>query len=208
MDDRLRAVADSVRGFMPSDEGLGLYEAGLTAAGLGPLLEIGAYCGKSAVYLGAAAQAKGTVVFSVDHHRGSEEHQAGEEYHDPALVDDEGRIDTLPEFRRSIARAHLEDVVVGVVGRSEVVAAKWRTPLGLVFIDGGHGQEAAESDYEGWAPWVLPGGLLVLHDVFEDPSEGGRPPYEIFRRALASGAFAERGGVRTLRILERVDDGL
>lgn len=208
MDERLRAVAEDARGFMPPAEGAALYEAGLIAADLGPLVEIGSYCGKSAVYLGAAARVKQTVLFSIDHHRGSEEHQAGEEFHDPALVDEDGRVDTLPEFRRTISRAGLEDVVVGVVGASAVVAHSWGTPLGLVFIDGGHSSEAAEADYLGWARWVRTGGLLVIHDVFEDPREGGRPPFEIFTRALASEAFERRGATGSLRVLERVRDGL
>ena len=208
VDERLRAVADAARGFMPRDEGLALYEAGLAAAAVGPLLEVGSYCGKSAVYLGAAARAQNTILFSIDHHRGSEEHQEGEEYHDPDLVDETGRVDSFPEFRRTIALADLEDAVVGIVGASATVGRAWKTPVGLVFIDGGHSLAAASSDYETWAPWVLPRGLLVIHDVFEDPSEGGRPPYEIFRRALDSGAFEERAGSGSLRILERVGDGL
>lgn len=208
MDERLRDVAASARGFMPADEGLALYDAGLAAGAVGPLLEIGSYCGKSTVYLGAAARATNSVVFSIDHHQGSEEHQAGEEYYDPDFVDDTGNVDTLPEFRRTIARAGLEDAVVGVVGRSEIIARSWRTPLGLVFIDGGHSMSAAAADYEGWAPWVVHAGLLVIHDVFEDPREGGRPPYEIFRRALGSGAFALRSATGSLRVLERVGDGL
>ncbi len=208
MDERLRATAESARGFMPADEGIALYEAGLAGAEIGPLLEIGSYCGKSAVYLGAAARLKKSLVFSIDHHRGSEEHQVGEEYHDPALVDDEGRVDTLAEFRRTIAQAKLEDVVVGVVGDSAVVAREWATPLGLVFIDGGHSAQAAEADYLGWAKWVMPRGLLVIHDVFEDPKAGGRPPFEIWQRALASGVFAQRSARGSLRVLERVGDGL
>jgi predicted O-methyltransferase YrrM len=175
---------------MPDDEGLALYRAGLAAASIGPLLEIGTYCGKSAVYLGAAAAERGTVVYTLDHHRGSEENQAGWEHHDERLVDrDTGRMDTLPFFRRTIAEAGLEETVVAIVGPSDVVGAHWSTPLGLVFIDGGHGAEPAHRDYERWAAKVAAGGLLAIHDVFPDPAEGGRPPYEIYMRALDSGLF-------------------
>jgi predicted O-methyltransferase YrrM len=172
------------------------------------MLEIGSYCGKSAVYLGVAARAVDTILFSIDHHRGSEEHQPGEEYHDPELSDGSGRVDTFPEFRNTIARAGLDDTVVAIVGASAIVARAWDTPLGLVFIDGGHSREAAHADLDAWGSLVLPGGLLVIHDVFEDPSEGGRPPYEIFRRALDSGAFEERSREGSLRVLERVGNGL
>ena len=149
---------------------------------LGPLLEIGTYCGKSAIYLGAAARAGSTVLYTVDHHRGSEENQAGWEHHDERLVDPRtGRMDTLPLFRRTIEDAGLEDVVVAVIGSSPTVAAHWATPLGLVFIDGGHAFDVALADYEGWARFVVPGGLLVFHDVFEDPADGGQAPYEVWR---------------------------
>lgn len=206
MPDRLRRAAEEARGFMPPDEGLALYEAAMSLAVPGPLLEVGSYCGKSAVYLGAAARARGRLLFAVDHHRGSEENQPGWEHHDPELVDpDLGVMDTLPFFRRTVRGAGLEDTVVAVVGDSPAVAAAWASPLAMVFIDGGHGPEPAHADYEGWAPHVAPGGLLAIHDVFRDPADGGRPPYEIYRRALDSGAFAEVSAVGSLRILSRAD---
>ena len=206
MDERLLAVARAAKGFMPEDEGLALHDAGLRAAasGLGPLLEVGTYCGKSAVYLGAAAREHGAVLFTVDHHRGSEENQAGWEHHDTEVVDPEtGRMDTLPFFRRTIHQAGLEDTVVGVVGPSPVVAAAWRTPLAFLFIDGGHGEEPAWADYRGWTPHLLPGGLLAIHDVFPDPADGGRPPYELFVQARHSGGFAELAQTGSLRVLRR-----
>jgi MMP 1-O-methyltransferase len=205
MDERLLEVARAVKGFMPEDEGLALHDAALAAGRLGPLLEIGTYCGKSAVYLGAAAHEVGGVVFTVDHHHGSEENQPGWEHHDASLVDRRtGRMDTLPFFRRVVEEAGLEDVVVAVVGDSATVAAHWRTPLSLLFIDGGHGDGPAHADYDGWARWVMAGGLLAIHDVFPDPADGGRPPYEVYLRAIASGAFEEREAVGSLRVLARV----
>ena len=206
MDDHLREVAEAAIGFMPPDEGMALYRVGLRAADVGPLLEIGSYCGKSAVYLGAAAQEQKTVLFTIDHHRGSEENQAGWEHHDSQLVDSRtGRMDTLPFFRRTIEEAGLEDSVVAIVGPSDVVGTYWTTPLGLVFIDGGHGSEPAHRDYETWAPKVAAGGLLAIHDVFPDPAQGGRPPYEIYTRALESGRFDEVDDARcgSLRVLCR-----
>ena len=208
MDQFLIERARAAKGFMPEPEGFALYKAGLRAVRHGPLFEIGSYCGKSAIYLGAAASERNGMVFSLDHHRGSEEHQPGEQYHDPGLVDPDGRFDTLQEFRQTIESAGLTKVVIGMVGDSATVARWWQTPLGLVFIDGGHSREAAQADYEGWAPRVIRGGLLVIHDVFEDPRAGGRPPYEIFTRALDSGAFVPSGGVDSLRVLERVGDGI
>jgi MMP 1-O-methyltransferase len=183
-----------------------LHRAGLGAPH-GPFLEVGSYCGKSAVYLGAAARHRGTVLFSVDHHRGSEENQPGEVYHDPAVADPRtGRVDTLPHFRSTLEAARLEDSVIAVVSRSDVAARHWRTPLALVFIDGGHTEAAAQADFEGWAPHLIAGGLLVIHDVFSQPADGGQAPFHVFRRALDSGRFTEAAGRGSLRIL-RADPG-
>jgi MMP 1-O-methyltransferase len=203
----LLAAARAAKGFMPEDEGMALYRAacraGKTFAGA-TFVEIGAWCGKSTLYLGAAAAESGAVVFSVDHHHGSEENQAGWEHHDAEVVDRRsGRIDTLPFWRRAIDDAGLGSVVVGVVGDSPTVASRWRTPLALCFIDGGHGSEPAWADYRGWAPHVAPGGWLVIHDVFPDPAQGGRPPYELWSEALSSGEFGEDGECGSLRVLRR-----
>ncbi len=208
MDPDLRRVAEAARGFMPPDEGLALHEAGRLAAAEvpgAPLLEVGSYCGKSTIYLGAAAAAASTVLVAVDHHRGSEENQPGWEHHEPDLVDPElGVMDTLPTFRRTVYRAGLEGSVVAVVGDSPAVAGFWSTPCALVFIDGGHGEEPAAADYRRWTPHVAPGGLLVIHDVFPDPADGGRPPYEcIYLPALRSGRFAELSATGSLRVLRR-----
>src|SRR5262245_20690358 len=144
MDPELRARAEAARGFMPDDEGGALYDAAMAVAVDGPLLEVGSYCGKSALYLGAAARELGRVLFSVDHHRGSEENQPGWEWHEPDLVDPEvGRMDTLPVFRRTVHDAGLEGTVVAVVADSPTLAKAWTTPLALLFIDGGHGTEPA-----------------------------------------------------------------
>ena len=204
----LVAAAGAAKGFLPDDEAAALHHAGLVAAesGLGPLLEVGAYCGKSAVWLGAAARAGGTVLFSVDHHRGSEENQPGWEWHDPDLVDPAtGRMDTLPFWRRTIASAGLEGCVIAVVGESTVVGDAWGSPLALLFIDGGHGDDVVRADERAWAHHVAAGGLLAIHDVFPDPADGGRPPYELFCRLLASGGFAEvpELGEGSLRVLRR-----
>ena len=211
MDDRseaLFAFADAIRGFMPPDEGRALHNYASTVAVEGPFLEVGSYCGKSTVYLGAAACQRGRLLFAVDHHRGSEENQPGWEWHEPDLVDPaSGLIDTLPEFRRTIRDSGLDGTVVAVIGDSPSVAAVWGTPLALLFIDGGHGVEPAHADYQGWVPHLAEGGTLLIHDVFPDPADGGRPPFEIYQRAVASGAFEEIDAVGSLRALRRTGPG-
>ena len=200
-------AAEAARGFMPPDEGLALANAAAsTDASLGPMLEVGGYCGKSACYLGPIAARLDTILYSVDHHRGSEENQPGWEWHEPDLVDPRvGEMDTLPFFRRTIHDAGLEGVVVPVVGESATVARHWSTPLSFLFIDGGHGKEPAANDYRLWTPHVSVGGSLVIHDVFPDPADGGRPPYEdIYLPALESGLFRECSATGSLRVLVRI----
>src|SRR4051794_35643137 len=194
----LLQLAREAKGFMPEDEGLLLHRWARERLPHGPVLEVGTYCGKSAIYLGAAAREVGGTVFTVDHHRGSEENQAGWEHHDASLVDPElGLMDTLPVFRRTIARAGLEDQVVAVVGRRTTVSGLWRTPLSLLFIDGGHAEVHAQNDYAGWAPWLMNGGALVIHGVFPDPADGGAPPYPAFPPAIEGGSLGEgRGATR------------
>ena len=196
--------AEAARGFMPPDEGVALWQAAAEAPA-GALLEVGSYCGKSACYIGPAAASAGQTLFCIDHHRGSEENQAGWEWHEPDLVDPViGKMDTLPLFRRTVYQAGLEDSVIAVVGESARVARLWTTPLAFLFIDGGHGIEPARQDYELWTPHVAPGGTLVIHDVFPDPEDGGRPPYEeIYLPALASGLFTETSATGSLRVLQR-----
>lgn len=200
-----KQLLESVKGFMDPEEGRRLYLTALEAACLGPCLEVGSYCGKSALYLGAACRQQGAVLFSIDHHRGSEEQQPGQEYFDPELLDQaSGRIDTFGFLRDTLARADLEDTVAPLVCRSELAARQWATPLGLVFIDGGHSFEAARLDYESWAPHLLPGGYLLIHDIFEDPADGGQAPWEVYQLALASGRFEELPRTKSLGVLRRL----
>jgi hypothetical protein len=204
-----RDLALATKGFMPADEGDALRAAAIDAASAvpeAPMLEVGSYCGRSTVWLGDAAEQTGRVLFALDHHRGSDENQAGWEYHDAEVVDTRiGKMDTLPFFRSSIHDAGLEDTVVALIGRSPVVASAWTTPLAFLFIDGGHGVEPARLDYEGWTPHIAVGGTLAIHDVFPHPDDGGRPPYEqIFLPALESGRFELISATGSLRILRRL----
>ncbi len=194
----------TVKGFLDPQEGRALYEAARRCAAAGPCLEIGSYCGLSTLYLGAGCKAQGGILFALDHHQGSEEHQPGEEWHDPELADPEGRgVWTFSAFRRTLRAAQLEETVVPVVAPSRIAARGWATPLAMLFIDGGHSSQAARDDYRLWTPFLIPGGTLAIHDVFPDPAQGGRPPFEIYRQALASGRFRETGAVKSLRLLAR-----
>ena len=197
-------LISATRGFLDEDEGRCLYQIALEASRAGPCLEIGSYCGKSTIYIGIACKTNNGILFSVDHHRGSEEQQPGQAYFDPALFDPEtGRVDTFHEFRKTLEKAGLEDTVVAMVSRSDAAARLWATPLSMVFIDGGHTAEAALADYACWAPHIMPGGYLLIHDIFEDPAEGGQAPHHIYNLACSSGQFDPLPRIKTLGVLQR-----
>lgn len=201
----LPADIDQIKGFLADDEAQALYAHAYEASALGPVLEIGSYCGKSTIYLGLACRQRHGTVFALDHHRGSEEHQRGEFFHDPDLYDaSAGVMDTFREFRRNIHRAGLDETVVPVVAGSETAARHWQTPLAMVFIDGGHSLDAALTDYRCWTPHLMRGGILAIHDLFADAHSGGQAPYAIFRMAKASGLFADLGQVNSLGLLRRL----
>lgn len=194
-----------VKGFLAAEEGAALYAVALQQAAHGPCVEIGGYCGKSALYIGTACAEAGEILFSIDHHRGSEENQPGWDYFDEDVWDTAANsVDTLPFFRTNIRNAGLEGTVIPIVGRSIDIATRWQTPVSFLFIDGGHTMEHALNDYRGWLPHVMSNGVVAIHDVFPDPKDGGRPPFEIYKRALASDLFVEEQAVSSLRILRRI----
>ena len=199
-----KAKIDKTKGFLDEREANYLYKLALKAGKNGPCLEIGSYCGKSSVFLGAACKENSTVLFSIDHHGGSEEQQPGEEYFDPDLVDKEmGKIDTLRYFRKTIADFDLEDIVIPIIGRSAVIGGVWKTPLSLIFIDGSHAYDSVLSDYSIWAKNLITGGYLLFHDIFSDPAKGGQAPYLVYKNAVASGIYEEMPTCESLGILRR-----
>lgn len=196
---------DKVKGFLAEDEGEALYQYALAASKLGPCLEIGSYCGKSTVYFGSACKESNSILYALDHHRGSEEHQKGEEYHDSDLWDQKAELfDSFWHFRQTMRNAQLEDIVVPIVSSSAVASNHWTTQLGMVFIDGGHSMEAALCDYQSWAGHIVAGGILAIHDIFPNPADGGQAPYEIWKLAKASGLFEQLPTVNTLGVFRRI----
>jgi predicted O-methyltransferase YrrM len=199
----LAALAGRTKGFMPDDEATALREAAASAA-RGLWLEIGTYCGRSTVHLGAVAAGRGSHLVTLDHHYGSEENQPGWQWHDQSLVDPgTGRLDTLPSLRRTLADAGLEGTVSVLVATTQQVAPWWTTPLTLLFLDGSHTEEGAQHDYAAFAQHLLPGGVLAVHDVFPYPRDGGQPPWRVVQRALADGTFTQVGEHGSLRVLRR-----
>ena len=204
---KLPSHLNSVKGFLDHNEGICLYNHALSSSKKGPILEIGSYCGKSTIYLATAAKEYNCSVYSVDHHTGSEENQVGWEYHDIELFDEEtGKINSFPEFMRNLRKANLLDTVIPIVSDSSLVSRDWKIPLSMIFIDGGHTMEAAFNDFNNWKDKIIKGGILAIHDVFPNPDDGGRPPFEIYRKALSEKNFKEVEAVKSLRILEKLNE--
>ncbi len=201
----LAEVIAQTRGFMPTAEADALRAAAADTGG-GLWLEVGTYCGLSTLHLAAVAHAVGAQLVTLDHHHGSEENQPGWEYHDPETVDPyTGRMDTLPFLRHALHDAGLEAAVSVLVATTQQVAAWWTTPVNLLFLDGNHTHQVAQHDYAAFAPHLVRDGLLAVHDVFPDPADGGRPPYDVVQRALGSGAFERVGGHGSLWVLRRTN---
>lgn len=208
IDATLKAVALATKGFMPEQEGDALYAAACRAGDelpRLPMVEVGTYCGRSTVWLGAAAKRKKTVLFTVDHHSGSEENQQGWEWFDESLVDAKtNRLNTLPTFIQTMKQAQLGDFVVPIVAESQLASRQFVSEISFCFIDGGHGNVPTQIDYEAWVPKVVNSGYLAIHDVFIDPRDGGQAPHDfIYRPALDSGKFSEVLSAGSLRVLQR-----
>lgn len=196
---------NTVKGFLDPIEGEALYLYAKQYVRNNPCLEIGSYCGKSSVYLGSAVKENDQKLYSIDHHKGSEEQQPGEEYFDSDLINAEGNgIDTLPFFLETIEKSKLDKFVIPIVSSSEEAYQDFTLNFDMVFIDGGHSEKAAQKDYELWSKRITKGGLLAIHDVFPNPEDGGRPPYNIYRRALESGNFKKLEMIKTLGLLKKV----
>lgn len=203
--DSIHKLAGQVKGFLEPEEGRRLYALALEVAHMGPCLEIGSYCGKSALYLGSACRERKATLYAIDHHRGSEEQQPGEYYFDPDLFNPFlFRVDTFGHFRQTLQRAGLEEVVVPLVASSAAAANGWGTPLSLVFIDGGHAYDTVLTDYERWYPHILAGGYLLFHDIYPNPADGGQAPYEVYQKAVDSGRYKEKSMTGSLGVLQRV----
>ncbi len=201
-------LVNEIKGFLDEEEGARLYDVAKKASKIGPCLEIGTYCGKSTIYFGSACRENDGVLFTIDHHRGSEEQQYGEGYFDPDLYDYElKKVDTFRTFRDTLEKADLEDTVVPIVSKSYLTAKMWSTPLSLVFIDGGHTFAAAYNDYNCWAKHIMPGGYLLVHDIFKNPEKGGQAPFHVYKLAIASGQFKVLEMTKTLGVLQRYKCG-
>jgi len=194
-----------VKGFLSDKEAKKLQELFLNVHHLGAVLEIGTYCGKSTLNFAHVAKKINGLVFTVDHHTGSEEHQLGEEYHDEDLFDKRlNKFNTLPEFLKNIRSSNLGQFIIPLINKSSEASETFSELISMLFIDGGHSSEAAFSDYNSWKDKISSGGLLVIHDVFPNPKDGGRPPFEIYSAAQKSKEFDDLGIYETLGILKKI----
>ena len=128
----------SLKGFMPVHEGTALMKWCSEFCTSNPVLEIGSFCGKSAHLMAYALQGNNQKVFTIDHHLGSEEHQADQEYFDPEIYDENLKVvNTLPIFLKNLESQNLSSEIITLIGKSKEIAKTWNRKLGLLFIDGG-----------------------------------------------------------------------
>ncbi|MDC0207964.1 class I SAM-dependent methyltransferase [Pseudomonadota bacterium] len=187
---------DNLKGFMPSHEGLALTKWAEKFSQYGPALEIGTFGAKSALYIAAGSSIHDQLVYTIDHHSGSEEHQLGEEYFDPEIYDKKlGRVNTVPLMQTNLQQFDESNLVVPIIANANSIAPSWRSELGLLFIDGSHTEISTLNDYDNWSSKLHSHGALVIHDIYEKPEDGGQAPYLIYQKALTEG----------FQLYERVD---
>ncbi len=197
-------VWGDIKGFMDKDEAERLYALALQSSKNGPALEIGSYCGKSAYIIGSACKENSSILFSIDHHRGSEEQQPFEEYFDKDLFDQKlSRVNTFPFFQETITRTGLENTVVPIIASSNIAGKMWQTPISMLFIDGGHSFKACHEDFLTWACHIKTNGFLIIHDIFKNPEKGGQAPRQVYEIAIESGNYNELEMTKTLGVLKR-----
>ena len=179
---------NSLKGFMPSHEGLALTKWAEEFSHYGPALEIGTFGAKSALYIAAGTSIHNQLVYTIDHHSGSEEHQRGEDYFDPEIFDEKlGRINTVPLMQANLQQFDESKWVIPILANANSIAPSWKIELGLLFIDGSHTEKSAMNDYENWNSKLHSNGALVIHDIYEKPKDGGQAPYLIYQKALTEG---------------------
>jgi predicted O-methyltransferase YrrM len=187
---------NNLKGFMPSHEGLALTKWAEEFSHYGPALEIGTFGAKSTLYIAAGSSILNQLVYTIDHHSGSEEHQLGEEYFDPEIYDEKlGRVNTVPLMQSNLQQFDESKWIVPILANANSVAPSWSTELGLLFIDGSHTEISAMNDYDNWRSKLHSKGALVIHDIYEKPEDGGQAPYLIYQKALEEG----------FQLYERVD---
>ena len=194
---------DSIKGFLDLNEGIALYEEVKRVSENNFCVEIGSYCGKSTCFIGQACKENKSKLITIDHHKGSEEQQLGELYFDAEVYDEKlGRVNTLPLLEKNLAKFDLEDVVKPLVMDSISASKIVENNADLIFIDGSHTFESAESDYELWKNKIKKGGTLAIHDIYDSENEGGQAPNKIFKQSLNEGFnFIKR--VKSLVLLQK-----
>ena len=194
---------DSIKGFLELNEGIALYEEVKRVSENNFCVEIGSYCGKSTCFIGQACKENKSKLITIDHHKGSEEQQLGELYFDAEVYDEKlGRVNTLPLLEKNLAKFDLEDIVKPLVMDSISASKIVENNADLIFIDGSHTFESAESDYELWKNKIKKGGTLAIHDVYDSEDEGGQAPNKIFKQSLNEGFnFIKR--VKSLVLLQK-----
>ncbi|NUM53997.1 MAG: class I SAM-dependent methyltransferase [Candidatus Hydrogenedentes bacterium] len=152
-----------LEGWLSDIQGYTLMVLAEQGPGLGAIVEIGSFKGKSTCWLAKGAmRACREKVYAIDSFTGSPEHQKGMENEDHDIVNSGS---TLEAFKRNTSFLGVADHVETIVAKSEDAAAAWNKPIRLLFIDADHSYEASKRDFDLWSPHVIQGGLIAFHDI-------------------------------------------
>ncbi len=152
-----------VEGFLDDFHGYALLLLARDGPGIGAIVEIGSFMGKSTCWLAIGSlEGNREKVVAIDHFEGSEEHQADGTAQSEAIV---STGTSYPQFLENIKKVGVADHVVPFKGSSQEAAKDWEGPIRLLFIDGDHSYEGCKRDFWLWAPFVVPGGIIAIHDV-------------------------------------------
>jgi len=155
-------IIDTLGGYLrPREAGL-LYWAATRWPLAGSVIELGSYEGRSTIVFARA----GRFVHAVDAWSLAVPDRSA--YRDGQISAD----DVFDRFKHNLRHAGVEDQVSIHRGLTKTIGQKWNMPCAILMVDAGHTYEDAKSDLETWTSFLLPGGLLLMHDVIYDGFPG------------------------------------
>ncbi|MDY7000284.1 MAG: class I SAM-dependent methyltransferase [Thermodesulfobacteriota bacterium] len=151
-----------IKGWLHVLEGYALMTLAELGPGVGEIVEIGSYMGKSTCWLAhGSKKVQREKIHAIDHFQGSPEHQEGG-IASSEEIKHEGT--TYNKFLENIKSVDLDDYVNPVPLSSLEAVKTWDKKIRLLFIDGEHTYEGVKNDFEAWSKFVVPAGIIAFHD--------------------------------------------
>ena len=153
----------------------------------GCIVEVGSWRGRSTAALALGSRkGYGVPVYAIEPHEDFKGIYGGHF----------GSADRI-KFVENLLKAEVMDIVRLVNLSSEIVAAKWPAPVGLLWIDGDHRYEAVRRDVLCWLPHLRPDATIALHDA----TDSRIGPYHVVEELVRGGQWtkvADIGKIKTL----------